>query len=457
MNSATLAVAESRTNRMIFRAAASVMAATVLVKALGLAKEFVVAAAFGRSDEVEAFLIAVLIPGLLINLIAESTNQALIPTLVRVRVLEGREHARRLFSNVMWWSLLLLVGSSVAMALGAHGLLAVTGSHFSPAKLNLAVKLFYGVLPVIALTGVASMCTAVLNTEGDFAGPAISPAVTSLLIIVVVPLFARSAGAWSMVYATVAGALVHASWMTWRTSRSGYRIDRQCFAVTAEAIQVARQFGPLMLSGVVASGGLLVDQAMAATLAGGSVAALAYAGRFVSVALALMGSTVSSALTPAFAEMAAKGDWDECRRTMRVWAWGSGAVATAAAGLLIACSGMVIQITLQHGSFKAEDSAAVARVLTMYAMQIPFFVSSRVFYRFLIAARRTQIVFYCGALNLALDIILNVVLMRWLGVAGIALATSLWAVSTLMFLAYWSRRVLAEVIQRASASAKLEG
>jgi putative peptidoglycan lipid II flippase len=140
-----------------------------------------------------------------------------------------------------------------------------------------------------------------------------------------------------------------------------------------------------------------------------------------------------------------------------VWAWGSGAVATVAAGALIACSGMVIEITLQHGSFKAEDSAAVARVLTMYAMQIPFFVSGRVFYRFLIAARRTEIVFYCGALNLALDIILNVVLIRWLGVAGIALATSLWTVSTLMFLAYWSRRVLAEVSQPASAGAKVEG
>jgi putative peptidoglycan lipid II flippase len=81
----------------------------------------------------------------------------------------------------------------------------------------------------------------------------------------------------------------------------------------------------------------------------------------------------------------------------------------------------------------------------MYAIQIPFFVCSRVFYRFIISMRRTDLALYCGMLNLILDIALNVVLMRWLGVAGIALATSLWTVSTLIFLWYWSGKLLSSV------------
>jgi putative peptidoglycan lipid II flippase len=58
--------------------------------------------------------------------------------------------------------------------------------------------------------------------------------------------------------------------------------------------------------------------------------------------------------------------------------------------------------------------------------------------------RRTDLIFYCGALNLALDVVLNLVLMRWYGVAGIALATSLWTVSTFIFLWYWTRKLLPE-------------
>ncbi len=80
----------------------------------------------------------------------------------------------------------------------------------------------------------------------------------------------------------------------------------------------------------------------------------------------------------------------------------------------------------------------------MYAIQIPFFAVSRIFYRFIVAMRRTDLILYCGTINLGLDVVLNLILMRWLGVAGIALATSLWTVSTFFFLWYWSRRLLLE-------------
>ena len=81
-------------NRRIFRAAAIVTFVGVLVKVVATAKEFVVAGIFGRSDAMDAFLIAFLVPGLLVNLFSESMNQALIPTLVRVREKEGHANAQ---------------------------------------------------------------------------------------------------------------------------------------------------------------------------------------------------------------------------------------------------------------------------------------------------------------------------------------------------------------------------
>jgi putative peptidoglycan lipid II flippase len=70
--------------------------------------------------------------------------------------------------------------------------------------------------------------------------------------------------------------------------------------------------------------------------------------------------------------------------------------------------------------------------------------------------RRTDLIFYCGGLNLALDVVLNLVLMRWMGVAGIALATSLWTVSTLAFLWYWSNRLLTNAEHGDSAHTPME-
>ena len=88
------------------------------------------------------------------------------------------------------------------MACTARFFFPLIGAHFAPNKLNLAVHLFYGLLPVIALTGIASICTAVLNTAGKFAIPAVAPIVTPLAILLLVPFLASRFGIWAMVWAT---------------------------------------------------------------------------------------------------------------------------------------------------------------------------------------------------------------------------------------------------------------
>ena len=108
-------------NRRILGAAASVTAASVLVKLVATLKEITLAAFYGRSDAMDAFLMAALIPGLLINLIAESMGQALAPTLIRVREQEGHASAQRLLSSATLCLSLLLAAVSAALAVLATG------------------------------------------------------------------------------------------------------------------------------------------------------------------------------------------------------------------------------------------------------------------------------------------------------------------------------------------------
>ena len=429
-------------NRRIFRAAALVAAAGILVKIVATFKEIAVAGAYGRSDAMDAFLAAALIPGLLINLISESMNQALVPTLIRVREQEGHDRAQELLSSSMLWMCVLLTAASAVMALAARGFFPLIASHFSAAKLDLSVRIFYALLPVVLITGIATNCTAVLNAFDRFAFPALAVVINPIAIIVGALLLSSRLGIWAIVYATLAGALVHAVVVAGMMDSHGYRFRLRWYGMTEATREVAHQYGPVLLSGVVASGGLLVDQSMAAMLPAGSVSALVYANRFVSVVLTLLAGAVSTAVTPYFSRMIALQDWAGCRHTLRTWVRLTAMVSAPIAVALIAGSRLLIRITFQHGAFGSRDTAVVAPVLMMYAIQIPFFVCSRVFYRFLVAMRRTDLIFYCGTLNLILDIVLNLILMRWFGIAGIALATSLWTVSTFLFLWYWTWRLL---------------
>jgi putative peptidoglycan lipid II flippase len=429
-------------NRRIFQAAVIVTFFGVLVKLVAMAKEVVVAGAFGRSDAMDAFLIAFLVPGLLVNLFSESMNQALIPTLVRVRETEGREKAQELLSSAMAWTCLLLTAGSLAMAGLARIFFPLVAMHFSEGKLLLTGHLFYGLLPVVLIAGVASNCTAVLNTFERFALPALAPIVTPLIIILGAWLLAARLGIWVLVYANVAGAAVHAALMIWMMQTHGYRFDLRWHGASSAAREVAGQYGPILLSGLVASGGLLVDQGMAAALPSGSVSTLVYANRFVSVVLNLLAGAIATAVTPYFSQMVARRDWAGCRHTVNTYVRLTALISVPVALAMIVGSNLLVRMTYQHGAFGPRDTAAVTPVLAMYAIQLPFFIVSRVFYRYLVSIRRTALILYCGILNLVLDVVLNLILMRRYGVAGIALATSLWTVSTFIFLCYWTYRLL---------------
>jgi putative peptidoglycan lipid II flippase len=441
-------------NGRILRAATSVITAGIVVKLAATCKEFAVAGVYGRSDAMDAFLVAFLIPNLLINLIAESMNQALGPTLIRVRIREGQERAQQLLSSSMLWICALLTTVSLLMAVLARTFFPLIGSGFSTGKLDLSVRLFYALLPVVLLSGIASNCTAVLNAFDRFAMPALAPLVMPVSIVLGALLLHGRWGIWALAYATVFGALIHAGLAGWMMESGGCRFRLRWYGNNEATREVAQQYGPVLLSSVVASGGLLVDQAMAAMLPAGSVSTLVFANRFVSVIVTLLAGAVSSAIVPYFSSMIAERDWQGCRRTLRTWSRLMALVSIPIAALLIVGAQPLVRMTLQHGAFGPMDTAVVTSVLAMYAIQIPFFVVSRVFYRFVVAMRRTDLVLYCGALNLGLDVVLNLVLMRRLGVAGIALATSLWTVSTLVFLWYWANRLLAGASGEGSRGAR---
>jgi putative peptidoglycan lipid II flippase len=98
------------TNRQVFRAATTIVFLTSVAKLAAVAKELLVARRFGTGATIEAFLVAVLIPMMAINIISNSLSIALIPTYITVRERDGKEAAQRLLSGITVWGLLLLGG-----------------------------------------------------------------------------------------------------------------------------------------------------------------------------------------------------------------------------------------------------------------------------------------------------------------------------------------------------------
>jgi putative peptidoglycan lipid II flippase len=410
--------------RKIFNAAFSVAACAAIAGLGSTAKELVVAHWFGRGDALDAFLIAFLLPSFLVNLVAGSFNSAMIPTFIEVREREGNEAAQRLFSGVMVVSLGLLVGVSILVGILASHFLPLLGSGFSPAKLMLTRRLLYALLPFIALSGLAVAWTAVLNAGEHFGLPALSGILTPLSIIAFLLLLGRTWGVFTLAVGTVTGVAIQAAVLGWLLRERGVRLEPRWYGWDPGLRKVIGQYVPMLAGAMLMGSTELVDQSMAAMLQPGSVAALNYARKVVSLFIVVGATPLSTAALPYFSQMVAKQDWSGCRQTLKTYSRSIVLVTVPITLGLVVFSHPLIKILFQRGAFTAVDTNIVSRVQSFLSLQIPFYILASLGVRLVSALKRNSVLMVIAGVNMVLNIIFNLILMRYAGVAGIALSTS---------------------------------
>ncbi len=285
-------------NQHIFRAATIVAGFSGVVKIVATAKELAVAEVFGRGDALDAFLIAYMIPAFVVTLVAITLNAALVPTFIQVRTEQGDVAAQQLFSSAMLWSQGLLLSMTVVLAVAGPGILRHVAGGFAPPKLALTLHLFYALLPMIMVSGIASNCGALLNACGRFALPALMPLTTAGFTLLLLFTPARRWGVAVLVAGVVAGATIEAVTISLALRGCGFRLEFRWYGRNAALRQVGSQYMPLLVAGVLSSAVGLVDQSMAAILEPGSVAALSYGNRIVSVLASLTSVSLSTAVMP---------------------------------------------------------------------------------------------------------------------------------------------------------------
>ena len=429
-------------NSRIFSAILTVGGMTILVKLVSTAKEVVVAHQFGVGDGLDAFLIAFLLPSVAINIIAGSFNAALIPTYIQVRDKQGRQAAQRLFSSVMICSGLLLIVVSLLMALAAPRVLESLGSGFGPEKIALTRKLFYILLPILPLSGMFVTWSAVLNASGRFALAAISPMMTPLIAIIVVREFSASSGTFSLSIAMVAGVILEGSILAAALMRQGISIVPRWRGFDPATKQVIGQYAPMIVGGCLMSSTGLVDQAMAAMLSPGSVSILSYGNKVSSVVIGVCSIAISTAVLPQFSSMVAAEDWASVRNTLKTYTRLTLIATVPLTLVLVLMSRLLVSVLFQHGAFSESNTIAVASVQSMYILQLPFYVTGMLFVRLISALKGNHVLMWGASISFILNIVMDYLLMNWIGVAGLALSTSVVYLASLAYLSLTAMRLL---------------
>jgi len=416
---------EASVNRRIFAAAMTVGISTLAVNLAFVLRDAGVAGYFGRGDEVDAFLIAYLLPSFAINVIAGSFSAAFIPTYVQVREDQGDQTADRLFSGVTVWSLGLLAAIAALLGVLSGSLLPVLASGFSGEKLALTRSLFILFLPLIVLSGIATLWSSLLNARKRFVISALAPIMPPLAALAGLFAAGRALGIFALAIGIMAGTVLQGLVLAAALKQEDIRLRPRWQGMTPELRRVLDQYLPMVAGALLMSMTGVVDQGMAAMLDPGSVAALSYGTKIVTFVVGLGMMAIGTAILPHFSQMAGAKDWQAIRHTVRTYARMILLLCVPATVLLVLLAEPMISVLFERGAFVRQDVQLVGRVLAFASLQVPFYLLGILYVRLISSLQRNTLLLWGAAISLPLDVVLNLVFMRWMGVAGIALSTSI--------------------------------
>lgn len=423
----------------LLKAASTVSLLTLASRITGLVREQLIAVMFGASAATDAFNVAFRIPNLFRRLFAEGAfSQAFVPLLAATREREGDAATQDLIdavATVLAWVLLLTCIAGVVLA---PMLVWLIGSGLK--QFETAVLLTRFMFPYIGLMSLVALAAGILNTWKRFAVPAATPVLLNLSVIAATlgltpwlaargidPIHSLAAG-------VMLGGVLQAAVQVPALARIG-RLPRIGLrpALVARAWRhpgtrrVLTQMAPALLGVSVAQLSIVINTQIASHVAVGAVSWLGYADRLMEFPTALLGVALGVVLLPQLSAAQARQDAGDYSGLLD---WGLRLVMLlalpCALALLLFPHGLV-SVLFHYGRFTGVDVASTALALRGYGVGLLGLIALKVLAPAFYARQDIATPVRVAIAVLLATQALNLVLVPWLGHAGLALSVGLGA------------------------------
>jgi putative peptidoglycan lipid II flippase len=418
------------------KSARVVSALTLLSRIFGLVRDQVTTIVLGTRHSDVLFL-AWTIPNLFRKLFGEGAlSSAFIPSFVKVQGRGRQEELQHFVSNVISALFLVLV---VLMGLFLLLLALLPDSWLlslfqgDAEKMSDTLALARILIPYMVVSCVIAQFQGVLNSFRVFTIPALAPVVLNLVWIgaVVAAVFTVSAEsglriyviAYGILFAGLLQFLLFLPSLKKRDLLPKFRWDwknrdfRNVMAMTA----------PMVLALSANQLNILVDRLVVQSFVpgDGGVTHLYLGNRLMQFPFALIGIALMTAVFPLLAKLSSEGNREGMKTilsdALRINLFLS---IPALAGLVVLAD-PIISLLFEYKNFASASTTETCRTLVGYTVGMPFLSTVVLLTRAFYAMGRWKAPLYTGAGLVALNIVLDFVLVVPLGEAGVALATSI--------------------------------
>ena len=422
MTDAGAPTASSTTTRALARAGLVVTGAFLASRLLGWLRIVVITQNFSDSADLDPYLAAFRIPDLIYQLVAAgAVGTALIPVLTELFSGGQATRASRVASSVLNLMLVALAGVSLVMFIWAPEIVPLMVEGFDPARLATTIHLTRLMLLSPIFLALGAIASAVLNTRGRFAIPALAPVAYNLAIIACTLVLGDALGIDAVAIGVVLGSLLHLV-IQLPQLRNAMDYTPRIDLVDPAARQTLRLMIPRAIGLGVIQITVLVNTSLAARLPEGSVTAYFLAFTILQIPLGIIGFPMGIVLLPSLSRAMTERRMEDFRvlveRSLRLMLWLT---------LFVVTTGIALRVPITETLFDGvtpEVLAWTAATLGWFLLGLPAHALNVVLARAFYSDQDTRTPVIVACLSVLVNVVVSVATVETMGLAGLALGVA---------------------------------
>lgn len=413
---------------IMLRRVSGVAGWTLVSRILGLVRDVLIFASLGTGLLNSAFILAFTLPNLFRRLLGEGAlATSSIPVLSERVAKAGRADAFHLLNGILvrlGAALLVIQLLVLPLFLLAQHIPGLAERWYVAADLSLLL------FPYVLLICLSAMICGMLNVLMRFNLAASSQILLNCAMIgaMGLGLLVASDDAWTrallLAGSVLVGGLLQFVVPAWGLRREGWQPSLR-MAPHEGLSQLMRLFLPTLLGAAIFQINILVSRFLAFSLDDTATGLLYLASRLVELPLGVFAIAVTTVFFPELSRLSSEGRIEAFHQTFRKGLGFVMMITLPAAAGLIVLAAPILGSLFEWGLFDAGDVASAAPVLAAAAVGLPFFAWSNLLTRAWYARQSVKVPVRMSAVNLFVNVLLSLLLMRIWGAVGLALANAI--------------------------------